>query len=81
MSELLKQPAYSPVPMEEQVVSFWAATNGYLDEVSISKVVEFEESAIAVIRDSLSLAILYDSIDGYEYLDMEGIDYVMRSYI
>jgi F-type H+-transporting ATPase subunit alpha len=42
MSELLKQPAYSPFPMEEQVVVFWAATNGYLDTIPVEKVREFE---------------------------------------
>ena len=42
MSELLKQPAYSPFPMEEQVVVFWAATNGYLDNIPVEKVREFE---------------------------------------
>lgn len=42
MSELLKQPAYSPVPMEEQVVIFWCATNGYLDTVPVEKIQEFE---------------------------------------
>jgi F-type H+-transporting ATPase subunit alpha len=42
MSELLKQPAYSPFPMEEQVIVFWAATNGYLDNIPVEKVREFE---------------------------------------
>jgi F-type H+-transporting ATPase subunit alpha len=42
MSELLKQPAYSPMPMKEQVVVFWAATNGYLDNIPVEKVRDFE---------------------------------------
>ncbi len=42
MSELLKQPAYSPFPMEEQVIVFWVATNGYLDNIPVEKVREFE---------------------------------------
>ena len=33
LTELLKQPQYSPYPVEEQVVSIWAGTNGKLDEV------------------------------------------------
>ncbi|MEL0317323.1 MAG: F0F1 ATP synthase subunit alpha, partial [Aquiluna sp.] len=33
LTELLKQPQYSPYPVEEQTVSIWAGTNGYLDEV------------------------------------------------
>src|SRR6185436_4429264 len=38
ITEVLKQPPYSPVPVEEQVVVLWAATNGFLDEVEIEKV-------------------------------------------
>ena len=34
LTELLKQPQYSPYPVEEQVVSIWAGTNGKLDEVA-----------------------------------------------
>jgi F-type H+/Na+-transporting ATPase subunit alpha len=41
--ELLKQPAYSPYPVERQVVSVWAGTNGYLDDVPIEDVRRFEQ--------------------------------------
>ena len=40
--ELLKQPQYSPVPVEQQVISIYAATKGYLDDVPLSRVREFE---------------------------------------
>jgi len=33
--ELLKQPQYRPFPVEEQVVSIWAGSNGYLDTVPV----------------------------------------------
>jgi F-type H+-transporting ATPase subunit alpha len=40
--ELLKQPLNSPMPVEEQVVSLYAATNGYLDRVPVEEVGRFE---------------------------------------
>jgi F-type H+/Na+-transporting ATPase subunit alpha len=40
--ELLKQPLNSPMPVEEQVVSLYAATNGYLDPVPVTEVRRFE---------------------------------------
>jgi F-type H+/Na+-transporting ATPase subunit alpha len=40
--ELLKQPQYSPLPVERQVVSVWAGTNGYLDDVPVEDVSRFE---------------------------------------
>lgn len=50
ITEVLKQPPYSPVALEEQVVILWAATNGYLDEVEVEKVAEFEQKYIAQLR-------------------------------
>ena len=40
--ELLKQPQYSPFPVERQVASVWAGTNGYLDKVPVGDVRRFE---------------------------------------
>jgi F-type H+-transporting ATPase subunit alpha len=42
LTEILKQPQYAPVPVEKQVMIIYAATNGYLDDVSLDKVVEWE---------------------------------------
>jgi F-type H+-transporting ATPase subunit alpha len=41
--ELLKQPQYSPLPVERQVVSVWAGTNGHLDDVPVEDVRRFED--------------------------------------
>jgi F-type H+-transporting ATPase subunit alpha len=38
----LKQPQYSPLPVEKQVMIIYAATNGYLDDVSLDKVSAWE---------------------------------------
>jgi len=50
--ELLKQPQYSPLPMEEQVVSIYAGVNGYLDNVNIEKISEFESELTNLIKSS-----------------------------
>ena len=48
--ELLKQPQYSPFPVEEQVVSIWAGGNGYLDDVPIEDVSRFESEFLEYLR-------------------------------
>src|SRR6202034_2315934 len=40
--ELLKQRQYSPMPVERQVVSVWAGTSGYLDDVPVADIGRFE---------------------------------------
>ncbi|HTL41629.1 MAG TPA: F0F1 ATP synthase subunit alpha, partial [Pseudolysinimonas sp.] len=42
LTELLRQPQYSPFPVEKQVVSIWAGTNGKFDKVPIQDVLRFE---------------------------------------
>ena len=42
LTELLRQPQYSPMPVEKQVVSIWAGTNGKLDKVPVEDVLRFE---------------------------------------
>jgi F-type H+-transporting ATPase subunit alpha len=44
--ELLKQPQYDPFPVEEQVVSIWAGSNGYLDDVPLEDVSRFEHDFV-----------------------------------
>lgn len=43
MVELLKQPPYSPLSVEKQVVLIFAGTKGYLDDVAVSKIKDFED--------------------------------------
>ncbi len=49
--ELLKQPLNSPMPVEEQVVSLYAATNGYLDPVPVEEVRRFEAELLEWFRN------------------------------
>ncbi|WP_395243631.1 F0F1 ATP synthase subunit alpha [Agromyces sp. MMS24-K17] len=46
LTELLKQPQYSPYPVEEQVVSIWAGTKGHLDEVPVEDILRFERELL-----------------------------------
>jgi F-type H+-transporting ATPase subunit alpha len=48
--ELLKQPQYSPYPVEEQTVSVWAGTTGQLDEVPVQDVLRFERELLDFLR-------------------------------
>lgn len=46
LTELLKQPQYQPVAMEKQVISLYAVNNGYMDDVAVERVGEFETKLI-----------------------------------
>jgi F-type H+/Na+-transporting ATPase subunit alpha len=48
--ELLKQPQYSPFPVEEEVVSIWAGTTGQLDDVPVEDVRRFETEFLDYLR-------------------------------
>jgi F-type H+-transporting ATPase subunit alpha len=50
--ELLKQPQYRPFPVEEQVVSIWAGSNGYLDDVPVDDISRFETDFLDYLRRS-----------------------------
>jgi F-type H+-transporting ATPase subunit alpha len=50
LMELLKQPQYSPYPVEEQTVSVWAGTTGQLDEVPVQDVLRFERELLDYLR-------------------------------
>ncbi|WP_427869282.1 F0F1 ATP synthase subunit alpha [Leucobacter luti] len=59
LTELLKQPQYTPYPVEEQTVSIWAGTNGYLDEVPVEDILRFEREFLDYLgRNSEALNTL-----------------------
>jgi F-type H+-transporting ATPase subunit alpha len=81
LTELLKQPQFSPLKMEEQVVIIYAGVNGYLDPLPVSDVRQFEEGLLALMRtrrtdildairtsrdlDDATAAKLKDALDDY----------------
>jgi len=50
LTELLKQPQYSPMPVEEQVASIYAGTQGFLDSVDTKDVVRYEAALLSYLR-------------------------------
>ena len=50
LTELLKQPQFSPMAVEEQVISLYAGTKGYLDAIPVGKVGEFERRMISELK-------------------------------
>jgi F-type H+-transporting ATPase subunit alpha len=62
LTELLRQPQYSPYPVEEQVVAIWSGINGKLDEVPVEDVLRFERELLDFLgRNSTVLATIRDS--------------------
>jgi len=51
LTELLKQPQFSPLKMEEQVCVIYAGINGYLDPLPVDKVRPFEDALLAALRN------------------------------
>lgn len=60
LTELLKQPQYAPMPVEQQVVSIYASSKGYLDDVDMDKVKEFEMGLLEFMKTTR--AALMDKI-------------------
>ena len=65
LTELLKQAQFSPLPFEEQTVSIFAGTNGYLDSIPTSDVVRYEAEMLSFMRDKHAdvLKLIRDSRD------------------
>ncbi len=52
VQEVLKQEQYAPVPLADQVMIFYAVTNGFLDDVELRKVRDFEAAFLRYVKDS-----------------------------
>lgn len=50
LTELLKQPQYQPIPVEEQVISIFAGTRGFLDTIAVSAIGAFEKSLLEAVK-------------------------------
>ena len=50
LTELLKQPQFKPMPVEEQVVSIFAGVNGFIDTVPVNAVTRFESALLSHVR-------------------------------
>ncbi|HEY9285287.1 MAG TPA: F0F1 ATP synthase subunit alpha [Pyrinomonadaceae bacterium] len=52
LTEILKQPQYRPVDVEKQVLTLWAATNGYVDDIPVDQVRRFETELINFVENA-----------------------------
>ncbi len=52
ITEIFKQPQYEPMPVAEQVVSIWAVTNGYADDVPVAKIRAFEAGLLRFLNSN-----------------------------
>ncbi len=67
--ELLKQPQYQPSPAQEQVASIYAATQGYMDDIPVDKIRDFETQYLAYLRETKKEVL--DAIRDKKVLDDE----------
>jgi F-type H+-transporting ATPase subunit alpha len=71
LTELLKQNQYSPMTVAEQVISVFTGVRGYLDDVDLSKIKEFERGVLEKIRNEKSEIISSIESTGNLEKDME----------
>ena len=50
LTEILKQPQYTPLSVEEQVIVIFAGVNGFLDKIDISDITKFEEELLLQLK-------------------------------
>jgi F-type H+-transporting ATPase subunit alpha len=70
LTELLKQPQFSPLKMEEQVAVIYAGVNGYLDNLPLNRVRAFEDGLLSLLRGKH--ADLLDAIRASKDLSSES---------
>ena len=61
--EILKQPQFSPIPVEEQVAIIYASTKGFLDKIPLNAVKDFQKEFIEILRNS-GKEVLKDIAEG-----------------
>ena len=78
LTELLKQPQYSPMPIEEQVIAIYAGVRGYLDDVDVSEINRCEAQLLDHIRSNHSdiSAAIRDAGDLSKDIDAKLADIV-----
>ena len=77
--ELLKQPLHKPLPVEEQVVSLYALTHGYLDDVAVDDILRFESEMIEALRASHN-ELLTTIVDTKNLPDTDVLDATIEEF-
>ncbi|HJZ66606.1 MAG TPA: F0F1 ATP synthase subunit alpha [Blastocatellia bacterium] len=52
LTEILKQPQYSPIPIEQQVLIIWTATKGLVDDLAVSDLKKFEQGLLSFVENT-----------------------------
>jgi F-type H+-transporting ATPase subunit alpha len=85
LTELLKQPQFSPLLIPHQVVSIYAGVNGYLDKLEIDEVLKFERLLISYLKRTRIyepfLYILGNVNNKILKLERSYLDYILNSFI
>ena len=71
MVELLKQPQYQPLSVVDQIIGIYAGTKGYLDNVPVNEVQEWEKDMQAFMRSNKQAVL--DELEQKQQLDDELI--------
>ncbi len=73
LTELLKQKQFSPISTQEQVILLYAGVNGYMDNIEVNQIGNYEEGLIDLVRDNYSQIL--ESITSTKSLDedTEGV--------
>ncbi len=74
LTELLRQPQYSPYPVEDQVVSIWAGTNGKLDEVAVEDVLRFERELLDYLARNTEILTTLRTTNVLDDATVEGLE-------
>jgi len=69
LTELLKQPQFSPLKTEEQVAVIYAGVRGYLDGLAVNQIAQFEQGLLALLHGPEHIAILNDIRDKKQLTD------------
>jgi len=80
LMELLKQPQYTPYPVAEQVVSIWAGTKGYLDEVELEDVSRFEREMLDHVRRTTDVLDEIEKTGKLEDSTLEAMQKAVEDY-
>src|SRR5690625_463860 len=80
LMELLKQPQYTPYPVAEQVVSIWAGTKGYLDQVELEDVSRFEREMLDHVRRTTDVLDEIEKTGKLEDSTLEAMQKAVEDY-
>ena len=80
--EVLKQPLHKPLEVEKQVLILFALVNGYLDNVAIDRIKDFENNLFASLEvDELGQAILAEIRETKEIKDFDRVKEFLNKFV